>query len=343
MPKSDKTQKPTPRRLEKARREGQIAKSPEVAIAVGLGATLIALRTIAPMSGRVVMDRTSRLLSTAGNQSFDLVGTDIVAIMLATVVPVVALATFSALVAGYGQVGFVFAPTAAKPKLSNLSLKRGLGKFKPSTISWELVKTAAKLGLLIAIVWGPLTAAVTDVLAAGSFSGGIAEVSNAAWIIVLRTALVATVIAAADYGINRWRIGGELKMTVQELKQESKDSDGSPEMKAQRRKRASEISRNRMIADTTTADVVVTNPTHFAVALKYVAGDPAPRVVAKGTNRLARKIRRTARRHGVPVIEDKMLARALYRKVRVGSYVPTALFEAVALLLAAAYRRKRRR
>jgi flagellar biosynthetic protein FlhB len=98
-----------------------------------------------------------------------------------------------------------------------------------------------------------------------------------------------------------------------------------------------------MIAATTTADVVVTNPTHLAVALKYEPGEPAPKVVAKGADRLARKIRKTARRHGVPVIEDKPLARTLFRKVNVGRYVPTALFEAVAFLLAVAYKRRARR
>ena len=107
-----------------------------------------------------------------------------------------------------------------------------------------------------------------------------------------------------------------------------------------RRRRAAELSRNRMIKAAGGADVIVTNPTHLAVALKYEADEPAPRLVARGANELARRMQKEARRHGVPVFEDKSLARALFRKVKVGAYVPTALFEAVALILALAYRRR---
>jgi flagellar biosynthetic protein FlhB len=110
-------------------------------------------------------------------------------------------------------------------------------------------------------------------------------------------------------------------------------------IRAKRRQRASEMSRNRMLRDVAMADVVVTNPTHLAIALRYSDGDAAPRVVAKGADHLAAKIRGIAYRSGVQVIEDKSLARALYRRVRIGGYVPAALFEAVAIVLATAYRR----
>ncbi len=114
-------------------------------------------------------------------------------------------------------------------------------------------------------------------------------------------------------------------------------------VKSARRRRAMEMSRNRMIADVATADVVVTNPTHLAIALHYDAEEAAPRVVAKGANKLAAKIRKEAYRNGVLVLEDKPLARTLYRRVKVGHFVPTALFEAVATVLAVAYRRRARR
>ena len=343
MPRSDQTEKPTPRRKREAKREGRIPKSPEVAVAAGMLLTLLSLRVVAPLAGRVVMDETSHVFSSLAEANLAVLGPSIASIVLVAVVPVMGMAVVAALVSGFGQVGFVYAPKAAAPKLSNLSPRKGLQKFKPGTAGWELVKSATKLGLLVAVAWGPLVSAAEAVATSGGFNSGVGEVISGAWVILLRVAALTVLIAAADYGINFYRTNRELKMSVQEIKQESKDSEGSPEMKSRRRQRASELSRNRMISASTTADVVVTNPTHLAVALKYEAGEPAPKVVAKGADRLARKIRKAARRHGVPVIEDKPLARTLFRKVNVGHYVPTALFEAVAFLLALAYKRRARR
>ena len=119
-------------------------------------------------------------------------------------------------------------------------------------------------------------------------------------------------------------------------------TEGDPLIKSQRRRRAIEVTRNRLI-NVATADVVVTNPTHFAVALAYNPPEPAPRVVAKGTDRQAKRIRRMAARHGVPIIEHRPLARALFRKSKVGHFVPAALYEAAAIVLAEAYRRQPRR
>ncbi len=147
------------------------------------------------------------------------------------------------------------------------------------------------------------------------------------------------VIAAADYGYQRWKTGREMRMSKEEVKQEHRNADGDPLIKGQRRRRALELSRNRMLGAVAGADVVVTNPTHFAVALAYADGDAAPRVVAKGTDRIAAKIRAEAYRNGVLVTENRPLARALYRRCKVGSFVPAALYEAVAIVLALAYRR----
>src|SRR5690606_2260219 len=121
--------------------------------------------------------------------------------------------------------------------------------------------------------------------------------------------------------------------------EEAKQTEGDPLVKAQRRRRAQELSRNRMLREVAGADVVVTNPTHLAVALRYRDGEPAPRVVAKGADRLAAKIRKIAYRNGILVTEDKPLARALYRRCKVGAFIPGALYEAVAVVLAVAYRR----
>jgi flagellar biosynthetic protein FlhB len=157
--------------------------------------------------------------------------------------------------------------------------------------------------------------------------------------VITRALLLAVLIAGADYAYQKWRTDKQLKMSKDDVKREHKNTEGDPHIKGQRRRRQQEMSRNRMLGSVATADVVVTNPTHFAVALGYAPGDPAPRVLAKGTNRLALKIRREAHRNGVPVHEDRPTARALYRQVRIGGYVPASLFEAVAVVLAVAYRR----
>ncbi len=343
MPQPDKTEKPTPRRKRDARREGQIAKSPEVAIAAGMLVTLGALRIVGPFSSGVVLEQSELLIRNAGTQSFEIVPNSVTTMIVVSVVPVLAIALVAGLLQGFGQVGFVYAPKAAKPKLSHLSPKKGLQRFKPAIMAWELLKNALKLGLLAAVAIGPLSSSIGTILDAGSFGEAVRVVTSTAWTILLRAAVVAVLIGVGDYVINFRRTAREMRMSVKEIKDEAKNTEGDPQIKAQRRRRAAEMSRNRMIADTANADVVVTNPTHLAVALRYEVGQPAPRVVAKGANRLARKIRKTARRHGVPVIEDKPLARSLYRSVKVGGFVPSVLFEAVALLLAMAYRRRMRR
>jgi len=191
------------------------------------------------------------------------------------------------------------------------------------------------------VVWEPLGAWSTRLGDAMGLSDALAFTGELMWELAVRATLLAVVIALADYAVVRHRSTKKMKQSKQEVKEEHKQSEGDPTVRQARRRRALEASRNRMIADIGGADVVVTNPTRLAVALRYLPDEAAPRVVARGANKLAAKIRSEAYRCGVAVLEDKPLARALYRKVRVGGYVPTALFEAVATVLAVAYRRRR--
>lgn len=339
--RSDRTEKPTPKRLRDAKRKGQVPKSQEVSTAFGFLLLAVTVRLVAPLSSGVVLDETAGMLREAGSASLGgRTGSAVVAILAATLLPVITMAVVAAVVAGVGQVGLTLAPQAIKPKLSNLSLKKGLERFKPSKAAWELARSSLKIGLLVLLSLGPLQSIVETIAERRGFHAGIAAILDAGWQILLRVVILMTVIAAADYAIQKYRNRKDLKMTKDEVKREARDTDGSPELKAARRRRAAELSRNRMITAAATADVVITNPTHISVALKYQRDEPAPRVVAKGANELAKRIRKEARRNGVPVFEDKPLARALFRKVKVGGYVPTALFEAVALILAMAYRRR---
>jgi flagellar biosynthetic protein FlhB len=258
-------------------------------------------------------------------------------------VPFLLAATIFGIAGGVAQVGFTLAPKAAKPKLSNLSLKKGLNRFKASVFMWELIKAVGKVGLLVAFIWGPLMAWMDRLGEPLGIADAIDFTGDQVWAIVLRAAGLAVVIAGADYGVTRFRHVKEMKMTKQEMREEYKSSEGDPHVRSARRARAREMSRNRMIFDVAHADVVVTNPTRLAIALKYDPEEPAPRIVAKGANKIAAKIRAEARRNGVPLIENKPLARMLYRKAKVGGFVPANLFEAVAAVLAVAYRRRPRR
>jgi flagellar biosynthetic protein FlhB len=340
----DRTEKPTERRKRDAKREGRVAKSQEVGVALSMILLVLSIRFIAPGTASELVAHTRSLFALSGRAT---IGPEVVAqttgMLAIGLLPFLLAAFVLGLAGGVGQVGFTLAPKAAKPKLSNLSLKRGLNRFKPSVFGWELIRTALKLGLLVALIWGPMRAWIGRLGEPLGLGEAVGFTGDQVWLLVLRAAALALVIAAADYTVNRYRNSKELKMTKQEMKEEYKRSEGDPMVRQARRQRAREMSRNRMIFDVAHADVVVTNPTRLAIALEYDPDEPAPRVVAKGSNKLAARIKAEARRNGVAVIENKPLARALFRRTRIGQFVPGALFEAVAAVLAVAYRRRARR
>lgn len=341
--KSQKTEKPTSHRRREAKKKGQVPKSQEVGVAASFVVALISLRVFGPSIARTVLTDAQVLIGSAGNGPelsavFGVAG----GMFAAGVVPVLALAVGIGLAAAVGQVGFLIAPEAAKPKLENLSPKRGLERLKPAVATWELTRTVLKLGLFAAVAWAPVSEGITALAGTRQIDRALADVSSTIWGVLLRAAMLSLLIAGSDYLFNRWRTAKSMKMSKDEIRREHKNQEGDPLVRGQRRRRAAEMSRNRII-NVATADVIVTNPTHFAVALAYSPPDPAPRVVAKGTDRQAKRIRRMAARHAVPIVENRPLARSLYRRVKVGAFVPGALFEAVAIVLAEAYRRSGRR
>lgn len=341
--KHAKTEKPTPQRKRKAREEGQIPRSPEVAVA----GTFVALIGVLAIGGGLMVDRASGLIR---ETVFNAGSADALAAtpgwalsLFATLAgPFLAAAVVVGLAGGIAQVGVRFNGKLLKPKLSNLDPKRGLERFKPKQAAWELTKTVLKLGAVLGVVY-PTMSAWRDHLANDrTLAGAIDRLSDAYGAIITRAALLALVIAAADFTFQRFKTNRKLMMSRREIQREHRDNEGDPHQKAARKQRQQEFSRNRMVADTATADVLITNPTHLVVALRYEPDDGAPRVIAKGADHLAERLRSVARRHGVPVTSDVPLARALYRRCRVGQYIPVELYHAVAVVLAAAYRRSGR-
>jgi flagellar biosynthetic protein FlhB len=338
-----KTEQPTPRRLKDARAEGQIPRSQEVGTAASLLAALLVGLAVGPPIWKVWQEQTVTLLTLdLTGDVRTLVTSAAVRIFVSVVAPFAVAGTFAAIAGNVVQVGAKLRPKAAKPKLSRISPKAGLERLKPSTSLWELGRTAAKLGLVTAVVWSPLQSWRDSVQQGWTFASGLDATGEILATIFVRVIAVALLVAVADYVWNRRKMMRKLRMTKDEVRREAKDQMGDPMLRSRRSQRARELSRNRMMASVALADVVVTNPTHLAVALKYAPSEPAPKVLAKGADRAALRIRAEARRHGVLVTENVALARALFRRVKPGDYVPQALFEAVAVVLATVYRRRAR-
>ena len=340
MSKDGRTEDATPQRKKKARDEGQVPRSQEVAVATSFLALVTTMAVAGPFAVNRSMEDLTRVLSTAG-QPDALAGAGGHALSLLVVLagPFLFAAVVAGLIAGVAQVGIKFNPKLAKPKGKNLSLKKGMEKFKPKVASWELLRTILKLGAVVVVVYPTLSSWRDHLANDRTLAGAIDRLTGAYGGILVRAAILALIIAIADFWYQKKSNATKMKMKREEVKREARDTDGDPHQKAARRRRQQDLSRNRMLGDVASADVLVTNPTHLCVALRYDPEEGAPRVIAKGADHLADKLKAIARRNGVPITPDLPLARALYRQCKVGQHVPSALYEAVAVVLATAYRR----
>ncbi|MER3522582.1 MAG: flagellar biosynthesis protein FlhB [Ignavibacteria bacterium] len=245
-------------------------------------------------------------------------------------------------IASVAQVGFLFTWEPVLPKFSKMNPLAGLRRVMLSARSVvELSKGIAKVAIVGLVAYNATQAVVSDaVLLVDSDAAAILEFMvkaslNVGW----KVGLAFFVLAAADYAFQRWEHEKSLRMTKHEVKEESKEAEGDPTIKGRIRAIQRQIAYRRMMQDVPKADVVVTNPTHLAVALKYeMEKMNAPRVVAKGADLLAQRIKEIAREHDVPIVEDKPLAQMLYKTVEVGDEIPEKLFQAVAQVLAFVYR-----
>lgn len=342
--KDQKTEKPTGRRKRQYRREGRVARSKDVPAALSLVAALILVRTVAPMMFETFRHGMQALL--IGSQqglSAPALTQELPRMLAFGIGPMLILALIMGLVANVGQVGFVYSPEAIKPKWSKISPKNGFSRFAPKKMAWETGHMLLKLGLLVLVLIGPVRDATHHIDTTRGLDQWLAVTIDSLKTLLTRAAALAVIIALADYAYNKRELMSGMKMTKQEIKDESKQQEGDPLIRGMRRSKARELSRNRMIASVAEADVVLVNPVRLAVALRYRDGDLAPIVVAKGMGVMARRIRSEAYRHGVAVRQDKPLARAIYRRCQVGQMIPPELYEAVAVVLAAVLRARNRR
>jgi len=339
---AEKTEPASQKRIDDARKEGDVPRSRELAtftvlMTSGIGLWVTGGALVRQLSATLVsglsLDREQIYNSDVliGRVATDVGSVLIACLPLAFAIMFVALA--SPLLIG----GWLFTAKSFMPNFGKLNPMRGLGNMVSKNALVELFKALAKTLLVGVVAWFVVMSKKDAVLglAVEPLLAGSTHLANLVATSFLFMVGGLGVIAAIDGPYQMWHYADKLKMTRQEVIQESKESDGNPQMKGKIRQMQREMSKRRMMADVPTADVVVTNPTHYAVALKYTDGQGgAPRVVAKGSDEVAAKIRELARENKVALLEAPALARALHKHTEIGDEIPEALYSAVAEVLA---------
>ena len=342
---AERTEPASERRLRQAREEGDIPRSREV----GTFAVLMTAGAGLWMTGGGLVDKLSSVLHSGlsldreqiynSNALIERVATDIGGVILACL-PLAAAITLVMLGSPLLIGGWNFSAKAFIPNFAKLNPMRGLGNMVSTNALVELLKAVAKTLLVGAVAWFVVMSQKDAVIGLVTEPFGTAAPHLGGLLAKAFLTMVGALgaIAILDGPYQMWHYADKLKMTRQEVIQESKESDGNPQIKGKIRQMQREMAKKRMMANVPTADVVVTNPTHFAVALKYADGQRgAPRVVAKGTDEVAAKIREIAKEHKVAMLEAPALARALYKHTDIDDEIPEALYSAVAEVLAYVY------
>ena len=344
----ERTEKPTAKRLEKAREEGQVPRSPELNAAAVLLVTAGALHFLGGSIGATLFDIMKSGLSVSPAEAVDpglALSAASAELLRALMVcaPVFGLTLVAALVAPLALGGWNFSFTAMAPNFSKLDPIAGFGRFLSAHGAVELGKTFGKFLVVAAVAVAVLRKQSPQLLALGAepLPVGVARATNLASDALLAVSSGLALIAAIDVPWQLWQYSHKLRMTREEIREEMKESEGSPEVKGRVRRMQREIARRRMMHEVPKSDVIVVNPTHFAVALRYDEKRMrAPLVVAKGTDLVAARIREIATEHSVPIFEAPPLARALYHSVEIGSEIPATLYAAVAQVLTYIYQLK---
>ena len=347
----EKTEKATPKKRDDARKQGQVARSADLNGAVILMAGLFALSAFAPAMYASITEATRHALSLISTpdvidkRGFGEVLASVSQSTLLAWLPVAAACLVAALLVGVVQVGPKPMPGAAKPQLKRLNPLTGAKNLYGKHMIFESLKSVVKVAVVGAIAALAVFPKLDELGALVGMPPAVLmpELVTLCLHVAQRAAAAYIVIALIDFAYQWWRNEKGMRMDMQEVKDEFKQDSLPNEVKGQQRRRAMMMANGRMMDDVPTADVVVTNPTHYAVALRYDAGEPAPVVVAKGTDHLAFRIRDTAKAAGVAVVPDPPLARSLYASVEVGRMIPEELFHGVAELLAYVYRVANRR
>lgn len=343
----EKSEQPSPKRREEAQEKGNVAKSQELNSVAVIIAMLLIFKLMSGVFGETMTTFMSDIyqqssLIDLSTQTMPVLLSKTLAAFAKIMGPVLLGVLLFAVASNVGQIGFIFANKALIPDFKKISPKSGLKRMFSSRSLVELAKGIFKLavigiiGYMIVVKYydGYLLLPHRSILEIASFTSG------AIYDLTFKIALALLIMAVADFAYQRYEHEKQLKMTKQEVKDENKQSEGDPKIKGAIRQKQRDMVRRRMMNDVPKATVVITNPTHYAVALKYEPANKseAPKVVAKGKNLIALKIKEIAGKHAVPIIENKPLARSLYSSCEIGGEIPMALYQAVAEVLSQVYK-----
>lgn len=350
----EKTEPATAKRLQDARKDGKVAKSRELTSAFDLIVLFLCLKIFVSFVGERLVGMFTYIYgnmsdfvltneSTISGQTVGTLMTSVILQSLLVMLPFMAFGVVVTILVSIVQVGWKITTKPMEPKLSKLNPLNGFKRIFSKDSLFELLKSIVKVAIICYIAYTAIRDNANDLflLYDLGLNQAVALVGSLIIDTGLKIAIVYLVIGLADYIYQKRKFKEDMKMTKQEVKDEYKNTEGDPQVKGQQKRRMQEASRRRMMQDVPKADVVITNPTHFAVALRYDANtSTAPVVVAKGEDYLALKIKEIARENHVEIVENKPLARMLYHNVDLGAEIPPELYQAVAEVLAAVYRAK---
>lgn len=344
-----KTEKPTDKRLAEASDRGQFAKSPEITVVFTLAATVAVLGFTARSSSEAVAEYTVKLFTSYAQMQIaaDTVTgllADLVSVSGRVLAPILFACVGAAMLAGGMQSGFRLSPEAIGFRPEALNPVTGFGRvFSKSVLVRAGIDLLKLVAIGVALYLGASNLLKDPLFTAPVEAGYLAQFLNqASTTFLTRLLLSLSIVAAISYAWEKFRSGQDLMMTREEVREERRNSEGDAHTKAAMKRMARRLMQRQMLQSVPSADVILTNPTHYAVALKYERGrDQAPVILAKGENQFARRIKALGAEHGVPMVENKPVARVLYAMGKVGEAIPPGLYQAVAEILAVVYRTHR--
>lgn len=341
---AEKTEPATPKRQEESRRKGQVAQSRELPSVVVLVTAAIVFGSALTLELVERMgDLAATLWSIKPPQELADFHAVIFQVMMAIGVPmltIIALFAGAGSLAAFLQTGPMFSFEALKPRGDRLSLLQGIKRMFDLDRLFDLGKGLFKVAVVGTITWIVVSDSLDRIvgLSSESINSSLLAAGGMAREAAIGSLVFLGIMAIIDVLYQRWRFEKRQRMSKKEVRDELKDREGNSQVRGRARAMQREMSRSRVISAVSEASVVITNPTHFAVALQYTGADGAPRVLAKGRNHVAARMREVARKHGIPIVENKPLARLLHRTAKVGEEIPEALYQAVAEILAYIYR-----
>ena len=345
----EKTEEPTAKRKADARKKGQVGRSQEISAAFVLLAGFLAMKVLGSSIYEEIVNYTvyifGHLNQDMNTESVTQIFLGVMEVLARTALPIMLIIMIVGVAINIAQVGIAFTTEPLEFKLDNLNPITGFGRIFSKRSLVELVKSVLKIIIIGFFIYHYLVDEVLQMpkLIYLDLHASMERISKIIMDLAFEICGVFLILAVLDFGYQKWQTLQDLKMSKEDVKEEMKQSEGDPQIKGKIRQKQRQMAMQRMMQEVPKADVIVTNPTHFAVALQYSAGMRAPIVVAKGQDLVAQKIKAVAREAGVVIVENRPLARALYASVQIGDIVPQTLYKSVAEVLAYVYRLKKKR